>query len=143
MFDLALEKTFNSAVDNPIVPGTDVTFNIEVTNQGTLDAYNVKLKDYFIIGELILNDISWTEISPGVAEANNVIPFIGIGESVTTTVTFTVDPSFMGTTIVNYSEISEADDDNDPNNGFADDADSTPDDNQGDDELANDGETSR
>ncbi|MEZ5048533.1 MAG: hypothetical protein R2766_02665 [Saprospiraceae bacterium] len=42
VFDLALIKTFASSSTTPIVPGSTVTFDLTVYNQGTLDAYNVR-----------------------------------------------------------------------------------------------------
>ena len=111
-----------------------------MSNQGTLDAFNVELEDYFVEGELILNDAQWAQTGSGVAMLNNDIAFIGVGEKVSVNVSFIVDPDYMGTFIVNYAEIKRADDNNNPNDTDPLDADSTPDDNQGDDELANDGE---
>ena len=139
IFDLALEKTFANSSDNPIIPGSTVTFTIEVTNQGTLDAYNIELDDYIPVG-LILADADWSENTIGIASLNNDIPFIAAGEQASVNITFMVDPSFMGANIINYAEISAADDNDNPADGMPMDADSNPGDNQGDDETANDGE---
>ncbi len=129
IFDLALEKIFNSSSTTPIIPGSDVTFTLEVTNQGTLDAYNVNIVDYIPAG-LTLNDTDWTESSPGVAYLNNDIVYIARGEMESVNITFMVDPTFMGTEIINWAEINQADDNNDPTDGFPTDIDSTPDDDQ-------------
>ena len=140
IFDLALEKTVSSSNTGPFEPGDLVTFVIEVSNQGTLDAYNIEIDDYFIDGELILNDPNWTETAMGVASLNNDIDFIGAGELASVNIIFQIDPDYQGTDIINYAEITGADNDNNPASPNVDDEDSTPGDNQGDDELANDGE---
>ena len=142
MFDLAIRKTFDPVnyVDNDmngvISPGDDVTFDIEVFNQGTLDAYNVQLSDYIpgdaMMRELILNDAAWEDDDmDGVANLVTVIPFIAASTtsdpSVMLTITFTIDPMFMGTLITNFVEISAADDDTDSTNPDPIDIDSTPD----------------
>ena len=74
------------------------------------------------------------------ASLKNDIDFIGAGEASSVTITFMVDEDYQGDCIINYAEIFRADDDNDPSNPYPVDEDSTPGDNQGDDELANDGE---
>ena len=53
VFDLALEKTFLNSSDTPIIPGSTVSFNIEVFNQGLLDAYNIELVDYIPEGLIL------------------------------------------------------------------------------------------
>ena len=50
VFDLALTKVFASSSTTPIVPGSSVTFDITVYNQGTLDAVNVLVEDYIPAG---------------------------------------------------------------------------------------------
>jgi len=142
LFDLALIKVVDSTTDNDgsgsITVGDDVTYEIEVINQGSLDAFNVSVVDYIPAG-LILNDPNWTESPTGLATINNAIPDITVAEgSEIVTITFTIDPTFMGDAIENIAEISEADDDMDPTNGFPMDADSTPDDTNDDTIGAND-----
>ena len=50
IFDLALLQEYASYIDNDgdgmISAGDDVTFNVTVYNQGTLDATNVEVTDY-------------------------------------------------------------------------------------------------
>jgi len=48
------------------------------------------------------------------------------GTSVTVEITFTLDPNFQGTDIENTAQITEADDDTDPNNDPPTDVDSDP-----------------
>jgi uncharacterized repeat protein (TIGR01451 family) len=50
-FDLALRKVRTS--DPKVVPGYDVTYEIEVINQGTLTATNVQVSDYIPAGMTI------------------------------------------------------------------------------------------
>lgn len=58
VYDLALTKVVSSSA--PYIPGEDVTFTIEVTNQGTLPATDIEITDYVPAG-LILNDSDWTD----------------------------------------------------------------------------------
>ncbi len=125
-FDLALIKTVSSSTPGPYELGGDVTFDIEVINQGTEDAFEIEITDYIPEG-LILNDPEWTETG-GIAIKNEKIPFIaGFNSNATVQIDFTIDPNFRGSSIVNLAEISGADDDNDPNNEPPVDDDSTPD----------------
>ena len=107
-FDLALTKTFNSSSTTPIVPGSTVTFNITVYNQGTVDAFDVAVNDYIPMG-LMLTDINWVN-NGGIAELLNEIPYVAAGDDIVVPITFTVMPGFLGTTITNNAEIAFATD---------------------------------
>ena len=51
VFDLALRKTINTTqTDNPLVAGRFVTFDIEVFNQGTINAQQIEIIDYIPTG---------------------------------------------------------------------------------------------
>jgi uncharacterized repeat protein (TIGR01451 family) len=127
-FDLALTKVLTTT--GTIVPGDDVTYTIEVFNQGTLDATGVEVTDYIPTG-MSLNDGAWTDNMDGTATI--LVGDIASGASATVTITLTIDANFMGTSLVNYAEISAA------NNALGlPDEDSTPGDNQGTDELGTD-----
>ena len=102
---------------------------VTVVNQGTLDAYNIGLNDYIPTG-LILADAAWTDVA-GVATLNTPIAALAPGATTMVPITFTIDPAFMGTSITNNAEISEADDDTDPTNTPPTDVDSTPGDEDG------------
>ena len=104
-FDLALRKTLSSTTPGPFSPGSTVTFTIDVINQGTIDGTNVQITDYIPTG-MILNDVNWTETTPGKATLNTPIATVAVGATVSRTITFTISPSFMGSTIRNWSEIS-------------------------------------
>lgn len=124
IFDLALDKDCAEQSD-PFMPGSEVEFTLTVTNEGTLDAYNVQIADYIPAG-LMLSDSDWTA-NAGVATLNTPIPFIARASSETVTITFVVESDFMGTSITNVAEII------DPDNEFpVDDIDSDPGNDDGD-----------
>ena len=123
-FDLALLKTVSSSTPGPYNAGSTVTFDLMVINQGTVDAFNINLNDIIPAG-LLLSDASWTSVG-GVASLISPISTVAAGTSTTVSITFTIDPAFMGTSITNTAEISEADNDNDPTNVGPTDVDSTP-----------------
>jgi len=120
VFDLSLIKELTSA--GPFSPGDDVTFTITVTNQGTVDATSFEITDYIPAGmTLSPNDTNgWTGPPTGpVTVMGGALP---AGGTITIDIVLTIDPSFTGTELVNYAEIS--DDDN--AQGLSD-IDSTPD----------------
>lgn len=120
-FDLALVKTEVST--GPYIPGNDaeddVTFRITVYNQGTLDATNIEITDYFSASELTTPVVS-TVSGSGVAWSGTVatidmvngadfrITSLEAGESVSIDVTFELNETFEGTTIRNNAEITAA-----------------------------------
>ena len=114
IYDLALRKTLSTA-QNSFSIGDEVTFNIEVFNQGNTDATNVEITDYIPVG-LTLND---SDFSQSWDTAVSIIPTIITNSSVTLTITFTINDS-APTTINNFAEIS---------NDNGDDCDSSPDNN--------------
>lgn len=125
-FDLALRKTFDAASsDSPVMPGSDVTFDIEVFNQGNISAYNIELVDYVPDG-MTLNDANWTQTGD-MAILNNPIAFLEDSTSTTVSISFIIDSDYMGFTIENAAEIKAADNDTDPNNEVFIDGDSDPD----------------
>ncbi len=103
-FDLALTKSLNNSTVLPIYPGGTVTFDIEVTNQGTLDATDIEITDY-IPAEFILADGNWSQSGN---LATTTIASLGYGQSTTVTITFTIDTDYQGGDIVNFAEISGA-----------------------------------
>ena len=120
IFDLALRKTLNAQTQLPIANGRTVTFDIEVFNQGTVNATDIEVVDYIPDG-LTLADSDWTEAG-GIATFNRALS-LGVGQSETIQVSFTVDIGVEGF-VENTAEISEAaDESGDP----AQDIDSTPD----------------
>ncbi len=125
-FDLALTKaytsdTFANTTDGVVEPGSDVTFTITVTNQGTVDATTFDVTDYIPTG-FSLNDPAWTDHADGTATITGGP--LAAGASTPITITLTATATATPGTSVNWAEIS-ADDGND--------ADSTPNATQGDD----------
>ena len=108
LFDLALRKTLAAGEDTRVYPGEDITFTIEVINQGIVPAANVEITDYIPAG-LTLNDADWTG-GAGTATATLAGP-IAAGASASIDITFTVTTTDAGD-LVNVAEISEAEDEN-------------------------------
>jgi len=108
IYDLALIKTVAST--GPFMPGVDVTFNIEVINQGDVDANNIEVTDY-IPSELSLstNDNNGWIVNGSLATVS--ITSIPAGSSTIIEIVLTVDADFPQGTIVNYAEISDDDGD--------------------------------
>ena len=110
VFDMALTKVYSSFTDNDgdmvISAGDDVTFEIEVFNQGSLDAYDIQVTDYIPTG-MTLNDANW--LASG-ADAVLVTPITTIpaGGSVPVSITLMIEPSFQGDSLTNHAEISYA-----------------------------------
>ena len=138
IFDLALTKALSTGQSPYIAPGDDVSFDIVVTNQGTVDAYNVLVNDYVPAGmsfDATLN-AGWNADSDGDGNPDWTITGpVAPGTTTTLTIVLTVNDPFTGTAddLVNVAEISEADDNTDQTDTPPTDADSTPDNNPTDD----------
>ncbi|SOE20437.1 conserved repeat domain-containing protein/gliding motility-associated C-terminal domain-containing protein [Spirosomataceae bacterium TFI 002] len=124
VFDLALRKT---SIQTTVVAGAQITFDIEIINQGNLAATNINLVDYIPTG-LTLNDINWTATN-GTATFNTPISALAAGADTTISITFDVSNAFTGN-IQNKAEISSA---KGPNGEDVTDVDSTPDSNPSND----------
>jgi len=133
VFDLALAKTTTATSVAPAVaPGADVTYTLEVINQGTADANNIALVDYIPAGwTLSAADPLWTAAG---ATATYTLPgTLAAGTSTTVDIILTA-----GTTpgvVVNYAEVTAADDATTGAPGM--DVDSTPDATNGNDAGGN------
>ncbi|MFV0373526.1 SdrD B-like domain-containing protein [Microbacterium sp.] len=102
VFDLALRKTLAEGQGDLVQLGDTVTFDIEVFNQGEVDATDIQVTDY-IPEQLALADEDWTAAGDGLATIQ--IPgTLAAGESTVVQITFTV---VLGGTIDNFAEISE------------------------------------
>ena len=89
-FDLALEKTIADGQDTSnLAIGDDVTYTIEVFNQGTVDASDISLIDYTPV-ELSVNDPDWVVDSNGNATIDLVGVTLAPGESTTVDITMTI-----------------------------------------------------
>jgi uncharacterized repeat protein (TIGR01451 family) len=105
-FDLALRKLTMTA--GPVLPGTDVDFQITIFNQGDINADNIVVTDYIPAGYLFDPADNSDFMLNGVnAEAN--IATLLPGDSINLFINLQIDPLFDGATIVNNAEISSAD----------------------------------
>jgi len=109
--DLALNKILAPG-QTPINPGDDITFNINIFNQGAFDAYDVELIDY-LPSCFVLNDPNWVAAG-GNATLANPIPFLAAGASTTVPITVTITAA-CNSMETNFAEITEfSDPDGDP-----------------------------
>ena len=130
IFDLALTKTLSAGQSQYIAPGDDVSFDIIVTNQGTVDAYSVLVNEYIPMGytfDAALNGAWGDDDADGNPDQTIAGP-VAPGGTMTLTIVLTVNEPFTGTAadLMNVAEISAADDDTDPTNTPPTDADSVP-----------------
>ncbi len=117
-YDLALSKSLAPGQEAGIAPGEPVSFLIIVLNQGTLDAADVSVTDFFpdALSYIGLTGDGLTETGDGAF----VIDYLPAGETVTATLTFELTFGFQGDAITNTAEITGDDGediDSDPNNG--------------------------
>jgi len=94
-FDLALAHTFSTGEPASYLPGEVISLDVTVTNEGTLNAYDISVINYDVPG-LIYLDGGWTD------EAGYYtydIPVLGAGAFHTTTLRYTVDPQFTAQSI--------------------------------------------
>jgi len=129
-FDLALTKTLSPGQSPYIAPGDDVSFDITVINQGAIDAYSVLVNDYIPAGysfNAALNAAWGDADADGNPDQTIAGPIAPLGTEILTIV-LTVNDPFTGTAddLVNFAEISAADNDTDPNNTPPTDTDSEP-----------------
>ena len=110
-FDLALTKVLTS---NPVSRlGDVVTFDITVENQGSVNAYDVSVADYFP-SCLVYGNAQYASHNSGLAlpviTDNGVDGFviseIPASSSVVVTLTMTIDAACLDTTIINNAEIT-------------------------------------
>jgi uncharacterized repeat protein (TIGR01451 family) len=164
-FDLALQKRFDSASPSAtlpagapprVIPGSTITYEIEVFNQGTFFADNIVVTDYYPT-ELTLNDPqtapAWTTgaasggglntASIDLSVANGRLPAGGLepGGSVVVPITFDLAQDIDPATFDNFAEISSSTDIlgvNQPDNDSTPDGDDTNDAGGGPDTPADD-----
>ncbi|KAA3640607.1 MAG: DUF11 domain-containing protein, partial [Bacteroidetes bacterium] len=121
-FDLALDKALLNI--GPFVPGSNVEYQISVTNQGTLTATDIEVTDYIPDGMSYVGS-GWT-VNGGIA--TQIISSLASGETTTLNITLSIDDDYQGTMLLNCAEISE-----DDNALDLPDEDSTPDQNPNND----------
>ncbi|PHI21303.1 hypothetical protein CEQ90_02575 [Lewinellaceae bacterium SD302] len=133
-FDLALVKRLDTLANpGPFTPGSTITYELEVYNQGEDDAVDIVVSDYVPAG-LTLAPASMTDWMVDV-DTVRLIDSIDLvaGDSTSLSISFVIDIDFMGDSLVNRAEITYFDDDGDPNTIPPEDFDSTPNDNGDDD----------
>ncbi len=104
-FDLAIEKTLSSTP--PFEPGDVVTFDIEVFNQGTLDATDIEITDYIPTGMTLVGGGAFSSAAAGTAVAS--IASLPAGSSTTISIMLMIDQNFTGMTLTNNAEITDVD----------------------------------
>ena len=129
VFDLALRKT---SVATSVVAGGQVTYNIDVFNQGNINATNIQVSDYIPAG-LTLADPNWT-LTGSTATLVTPIALLAAGDTTSVSITFNVSPAATGL-VSNSAEISSA---RGPLGELLTDVDSTPDGNSTNDGVAQD-----
>ena len=140
-FDLALDKKLTSAT--PIGPGDDVTFTISVYNQGTVTATGVMVADYIPLG-FMLNDTDWTGGPTGTVThtlAATLTPSGTVGYSTTVDIVLTAGAALSGTYTNTAEIVTYTSSIVDVNGSSLPDADSTPDDTDGNGTGGNAGES--
>jgi len=110
-FDLAIKKTIEKSSD--YVPGEIAEFDIEVFNQGEVDAFDVKITDSTQTGMTMLaventsaltgNEYDWIPNKIGILETQ--IDFIAAGTSKKLKALVRIDDDFEGYELINYTEI--------------------------------------
>ncbi len=119
-YDLSLVKT--EASSGPYTQGSLITYNIEVTNGGTLNASGIRVQDdpgtglSFISDNAFLNS-NVTPIAPGVWEIGN----LNFGQTETFQVSYEIDNAYQDITITNRAQIilDDGDDvDSDPSTDY-------------------------
>ena len=117
-YDLELVKTIVTPA--PYNVGDNITYQIEVINNGSLDAALIEVVDFLPAGLLFVSSPDFTAAAPHTA----MIASLPAATSQTLTIELQIDPTYMGSSIVNEAEITTDD---------GDDFDSTPGDGMGDD----------
>ncbi|MEO1624682.1 MAG: Ig-like domain-containing protein, partial [Bacteroidota bacterium] len=133
-FDLALRKRAN--FNGTQRAGTDVTFVIDIFNQGSIPARNIRINEFLPTGFALSNNDpnNWQQITASQLQKTIATPLLP-GTQTSVEVVLTIQPDTRAGDYTNKSEISAATD----NNGLAAaDIDATYDDNPNNDRLVDD-----
>ena len=119
IYDLSLSKV-RTSLNNPLTYGSSITYDITVTNEGSLPATNVEVTDYIPCGLLydsVNNAQGWSVNSSGYA-VNTITQTILPGNSETVSITLVIEQCTTPTyaSYNNLAEISEDDGDDDDSN---------------------------
>jgi uncharacterized repeat protein (TIGR01451 family) len=104
-FDLALEKRVKAGQKAVFKEGDEVTFELVLKNEGTIDASTIQLVDYVPDG-LELISTEWS-LADGKAKLNTPVPSLAAGEEIILEITFKVK-SDAKPNLRNAAEISSA-----------------------------------
>jgi len=117
IFDLSLAKSVTST--GPYMPGSTVSYDIVVTNDGDLEGIDIEVTDTPPTGLTLVSSSATT--NPNITEnATGVytITSVPVSGSETISLSYTIDATFMGTSLINIAQITadNGDDiDSDPN----------------------------
>lgn len=131
-FDLALYKILANGQKAVVLPGDTVRFTIFVINQGTLNAYDIQVKDY-VPAELAFSTPLNTALQTSnpynwASDQTYTIPGpLMPGDSTSIDILLIVDENTTLEKICNHAEIQAADNDTNPANTPLDDEDSVAD----------------
>ena len=110
-FDLALKKTVSNF--RKYEPGEDVRFDIEVHNQGEVDAYDVEITDYIQLGFIFEEEKNTPEmtgnVNPWVTMADDAVLEVGLIPAlsqVSVSIILTIEEEFEGVRVDNFAEIT-------------------------------------
>lgn len=118
-YDLSLTKTVVSS--GPYVSGGNITYNIQISNEGSLNASNIEFVETPAPGLIFVSDNSSVNpnvslISTGLYRINSIL----FGDTETISLVYQIDPDYQGFDIGNAAEITvdDGDDqDSDPDEG--------------------------
>ncbi|HLO55671.1 MAG TPA: SdrD B-like domain-containing protein, partial [Saprospiraceae bacterium] len=125
VFDLALRKTLVTTA--PYTYGQQHVYNIQVFNQGNVDAFNISVNDYIPVGYTFNGALNPGWSIAGSTASRTIAGPLAPGASTTIQISLTYSMTAGGARDwINYSEIGSADNDQNPNNTPPVDADSNP-----------------
>ncbi|NNE14268.1 MAG: DUF11 domain-containing protein, partial [Saprospiraceae bacterium] len=101
-YDLTLEKMEESI--GPYMAGDYITYRIEITNQGSLHAYNTEIIDQAGIGLTFISD-SYNANVIEIAPQRYLISSLSLGATETVLITYQVEEGFQGSDVINRAQI--------------------------------------
>ncbi len=111
LIDLALTKQLAFAQTTMVHPGDEVTYVINVTNEGNVALYQIEIVDYLPAG-FLLNDPAWSLTDDGMAMTSIEGPLMP-NASIAVFIHLIIDPNYSESgAVVNYAEITGAADEN-------------------------------
>lgn len=117
-FDLALRK--HLVTQGVVRPGADVTFTIEVINQGQITGTNVQVVDYIPAG-MSLSPLASGWSNAGAGKITTTVAAVPLSQTVNIQLVLRIAPTYQGVSLTNFAEIAGA-------SNLDIDIDSTPDD---------------